>query len=338
MATRAASGKVINAIASRVPWLLGGSADLAGSNNTMIASAASFSRQDPTGRNLHFGVREHAMGSLMNGMALHGGVRPYGGTFLIFSDYMRPPIRLAALMEQPVVYVFTHDSVGLGEDGPTHQPIEQLAALRAIPGLIDLRPADAAETAEAWRFIMEYDRGPAFLALTRQAVPNLDRTRYGAARGLRRGGYILAEAEGGAPRVILIASGSEVALALDAREKLQADGIPTRVVSLPSWVLFERETAEYRDHVLLPDVRARVAIEAASPMGWHRWVGTEGEIIGISRFGASAPAKTVFHELGFSVQNIVARSQRLIGLSPRVVEEPSGVAEAGPAKLGVDES
>ncbi|MDR0788028.1 MAG: transketolase, partial [Gemmatimonadota bacterium] len=235
IATRAASGKVLNAIASRVPWLVGGSADLAGSNNTNIDGEGSLSHADPAGRNIHYGVREHGMGSVMNGMALHGGVRPYGATFLIFSDYMRPPIRLASLMEQPVIYVFTHDSIGLGEDGPTHQPVEQMAALRAIPGLVDLRPADAAETAEAWRWIMENPNGPAFLALTRQALPILDRTKYGSVKGIRRGGYILAEAEGGAPSVILIASGSEVELALAAREKLQSEGVPTRVVNLISW-------------------------------------------------------------------------------------------------------
>ncbi len=338
IATRAASGKVINAIASNVPWLIGGSADLAGSNNTMIEGEGSLTPDNPAGRNLHFGVREHAMGSLMNGMSLHGGVRPYGGTFLIFSDYMRPAIRLAALMEQPVIYVFTHDSVGLGEDGPTHQPIEQMAALRAIPGLIDFRPADAAETAEAWRYLMENPRGPAFLALTRQALPNLDRARFAPAEGLRRGGYILAEAEGGAPRVILIASGSEIALALDARERLEGEGIPTRVVSLPSWVLFERQGSDYIDRVLPPSVTARVSIEAASPMGWHRWVGSTGEIVGISRFGASAPAKTVFNQLGFSVENVVARSKHALGIRPPAAPDPAGEGGAGPTSLGVDES
>jgi transketolase len=276
IATRAASGKAINAIAKHVPWLMGGSADLAGSNNTWIDGEGSFAAGSYAARNLHFGVREHAMGSLMNGMALHGGVRPYGGTFLIFSEYMRPPIRLAALMEQPAIYVFTHDSVGLGEDGPTHQPIEQLASLRSIPGLIDLRPADAAETVEAWRFLMTHNDGPAFLALTRQAVPHLDRSAAAPGVGVEQGGYILAEAEGGEPEVILIASGSEVALALESREKLQQQGHPTRVVNLVSWTLFSRQPREYRDSVLPPSVRARVAMEAGSPMGWHRWVGDEG--------------------------------------------------------------
>ncbi|MEX2583536.1 MAG: transketolase [Gemmatimonadota bacterium] len=336
IATRAASGKVLNAIAQRVPWLIGGSADLAGSNNTMLDGEESFSRSNYSGRNLHFGVREHAMGSLMNGMTLHGGVRPYGGTFLIFSDYMRPPIRLAALMQQPTIYIFTHDSVGLGEDGPTHQPIEQLAALRAIPGLIDLRPADAAETAEAWRFVMEHDGGPAFLALTRQGVPHLDRERFAGADGLRRGAYVLAEGEGGEPRLILIASGSEVSLALEARETLQGEGIPTRVVSMPSWVLFERQSGEYRESVLPSAVTARVAIEAGGPMGWHRWVGSEGQIVAISRFGESAPAKRLFHELGFSRENIVSRARAALGLET-ATPTLGGRAEAGPAKHGLDE-
>ncbi|HEX7240478.1 MAG TPA: transketolase, partial [Longimicrobiaceae bacterium] len=282
IATRAASGKVINALAKRVPWLMGGSADLAGSNNTNIDGGGDYGPGSYGGRNLHFGVREHSMGSLMNGMALHGGVRPYGGTFLIFSDYMRPPIRLAALMEQPTLYVFTHDSVGLGEDGPTHQPIEQLAALRAIPGLLDMRPCDAAETAEAWRFAMEHREGPIFFALTRQALPHLDRERYAPASGLRRGAYVLADAEGGEPRVILMATGSEVQVALEARDRLHGEGIAARVVSMPSWNLFERQPKEYRDSVLPPGVRARVAVEAASPMGWHRWVGADGEVAAIS--------------------------------------------------------
>jgi len=336
IATRAASGKILNAIASRVPWLIGGSADLAGSNNTNLDGAPSLSRAEPAGSNIHFGVREHAMGSVMNGMSLHGGVRVYGGTFLIFSDYMRPPIRLAALMEQPTIYIFTHDSVGLGEDGPTHQPIEQLAALRAIPGLVDLRPADAAETAEAWRWIMEYEGGPAFLALTRQALPHLDRSKAGPDAGIRRGGYILAEAEGGAAKVILIASGSEVELALAARDALQDEGVPTRVVNLASWVLFERQGQAWIDKVLPPSVPARVAIEAGSPMGWHRWVGSKGEIVGISRFGASAPAKTVFRELGFTVENIVVRAKAALG-ERAAAPVADGEDAAGPAKLGVDE-
>jgi len=278
------------------------------------------------------------MGSLMNGMSLHGGVRPYGGTFLIFSDYMRPPIRLAALMEQPTVYVFTHDSVGLGEDGPTPQPVEQLAALRAIPGLVDLRPCDANETAEAWRFAMEYGEGPVFMALTRQAVPHLDRERYGKAENLRRGAYVLSEAEGGDPQVVLIASGSEVAVALEAQEALRGEGIRARVVSMPSWVLFERQTREYRDRVLPPAVTARVSVEAASAMGWHRWVGSEGEVVAISRFGESAPAKTIFHELGFTAENVAHKARRALGIGEARPELEEGIGAAGPTRLGTDES
>jgi transketolase len=337
IATRAASGKVLNAIAGRVPWLIGGSADLAGSNNTTLDGEESYTRENPAGRNLHFGVREHAMGSVMNGMALHGGVRPYGGTFLVFSDYMRPAVRLASLMQQPVVYVYTHDSVGLGEDGPTHQPIEHLAALRAIPGLLDFRPADAAETAEAWKVIMEETRAPAFLALTRQAVPHLDRERYAPASGLRQGGYVLADATGGAPALILIATGSEVELALAARERLESERIPTRVVSLPSWTLFTRQSREYRESVLPSHVTARIAIEAGSPMGWHRWVGLDGEIVGLARFGESAPAKALFKELGLHPDNIVARAKALVGRGSEAGAERSGEAAAGPARHGVDE-
>lgn len=340
MATRKASGNAINAIAPRVPWLVGGSADLAGSNNTLIDGEASFSAATRGGRNLHFGVREHAMGSVMNGMTLHGGVRPYGGTFLIFSDYMRPPIRLAALMEQPAIYVFTHDSVGLGEDGPTHQPIEQLAALRAIPNLVDLRPADPAETNEAWRFIMEYTGGPAFLSLTRQSVPIIDREKFASAKGLRRGAYILAEAGGGEPAVILIGTGSEVAVALDARDTLAKEGIAARVVSMPSWTLFERQTPGYRDSVLPPAVRARVSVEAAGPMGWRRWVGDGGEVVAISRFGASAPAKEIFSELGLTAENVAAKARQLLGRSQKESGRDSGSsgeAAAGPAAEGVDE-
>jgi transketolase len=337
LATRAASGKAINAIARKVPWLIGGSADLAGSNNTHIDGGGDLEPGTLGGRNLHFGVREHAMGSLMNGMALHGGVRPYGGTFLIFSDYMRPPIRLAALMEQPTIYVFTHDSVGLGEDGPTHQPIEQLASLRAIPGLVDLRPGDANETAEAWRFVMEYTEGPVFLSLTRQALPILDRGTLAPAAGLRRGAYVLADAEGGAPEAILIATGSELALALEAREALKAEGVAARVVSMPSWALFARQPKSYRDEVLPPEVKARVAIEAGSPMGWGSWVG-EGEVVAISHFGASAPAKEIFKQLGFTPENVAARALRLLGRGgDGPAGEEGGEAAAGPAKHGTDE-
>jgi len=335
LATRAASGKAINAIARHVPWLIGGSADLAGSNNTHIDGGGDFEAGGYDGRVLHFGVREHSMGSLMNGMTLHGGVRVFGGTFLIFSDYMKPPIRLAALMEQPTIYVFTHDSVGLGEDGPTHQPVEQLASLRAVPGLVDLRPGDANETAEAWRWLMEHNDGPVFLSLTRQALPNLDRAVYAPADGLRKGAYVLADAEGEL-KVIVIATGSELSVAVEARDALQAEGIGTRVVSMPSWTLFAQQDRSYRDQVLPPAVRARVSIEAASPMGWEKWIGSEGHAIGISRFGASAPAKEIFKQLGLSADNVVAKAKELLGLSTGGGDE-AGENAAGPAKHGTDE-
>ncbi|MBV9772886.1 MAG: transketolase [Gemmatimonadetes bacterium] len=337
LATRAASGKAINAIAGKVRWLMGGSADLAVSNNTHIDGGGDFEPGTFDGRNLHFGVREHAMGSLMNGMTLHGGVRVFGGTFLIFSDYMRPPIRLAALMEQPTIYVFTHDSVGLGEDGPTHQPIEQLAALRGIPGLVDLRPSDANETVEAWRWLMEYHEGPAFLSLTRQGLPHLDRSKLGAASGLRRGAYVLADAEGGEPQVILIATGSEVSVALEAREQLAGEGIAARVVAMPSWTLFSRQPKEYRDQVLPPAVTARVSVEAGSPLGWHQWVGSEGGVVGISHFGASAPAKEIFKQLGLSAENVAAKAREALGLEPAGGREGSDGDNAGPAREGTDE-
>jgi transketolase len=310
-ATRAWSGKVLQGIAKGIPELIGGSADLAGSNKTDTKGAASFLPGSPDGRIMHFGIREHAMGAVMNGMALHGGLRPFGGTFLIFSDYMRPAIRLASLMGQPVTYVFTHDSIGLGEDGPTHQPVEQLAALRAIPGLLDLRPGDAAETEIAWRVAVERTDGPTFLSLTRQKVPVLDRGgALASAEGLRRGGYVLAEADGGEPRAILVASGSELALALEARDLLQEAEIPTRVVSLPSWHLFQTQDEAYRAEVLPESVNARVSVEAASTMGWERWVGMKGRSVGLDRFGASAPADVLFRELGFTPERVaeVARS------------------------------
>lgn len=338
MATRAASGKVLDAIAAGVPWLIGGSADLAGSNKTHLEGAGNFQAGEYAGRNLHFGVREHAMGSTMNGMSLHGGVRPYGGTFLIFSDYMRPPVRLAALMEQPVIFVYTHDSVGLGGDGPTHQPIEQLPSLRAIPGLVDLRPADANETAEAWAWTMEYREGPVFFALTRQDVPTLDRDRFAPASGLRQGAYVLAEAEGGEPRMILIATGSEVSLALAAREQLQGEEIPTRVVSMPSWTLFARQPEEYRDRVLPPAVRARVSVEAAGPMGWDRWVGSDGASVALSRFGASAPGKEVFRELGFSPEHVARVAREVLARGGAAQETADNGTAPGPTAEGVDES
>jgi transketolase len=311
-ATRNWSGKVIQGLAQGMPNLVGGSADLSPSNKTDISGADSLLPATPGGRVMHFGIREHAMGAILNGMALHGGVRTFGGTFLIFSDYMRPSIRLASLMELPVTYVFTHDSIGLGEDGPTHQPVEQLAALRAIPGLQDLRPADSAETAVAWRVAMERKDGPSFLALSRQKVAVLDRTKLASADGLRRGGYVLADASGGAPTVILIASGSEVGLALDARERLESEGVPTRVVSLPSWFLFARQDARYRDEVLPPSVSARVSVEAAVTFGWDRWVGSVGRAVGVDHFGASAPQEILYEKFGVTTEAVVAAARSLL--------------------------
>jgi transketolase len=262
---------------------------------------------------MHFGIREHGMGSIMNGMSLHGGVIPYGGTFLIFSDYMRPPIRLAAFMHRRVVYVYTHDSIGLGEDGPTHQPIEQLTALRCIPRLTTIRPADATETAEAWRAALLNEEGPTALVLTRQKLGFIDRTKHGAASGLQQGAYVLADApKGQAPKIVLMSSGSEVALCLSAWEKLTAQGIAARVVSMPSHELFARQPLSYRDSVLVPGAK-KVAIEAAHPMSWYRWVGGDGEVIGIDRFGASAPYQRIYDELGLTVDKLVEAAQRLVG-------------------------
>ena len=310
-ATRAASGKVLNAIASRLPELVGGSADLAGSNNTLIKGTGDFAAGHYTERNFHFGVREHGMGAVMNGIALHRGLIPYGGTFLIFSDYMRPAIRLAALCRLGTIYVFTHDSIGLGEDGPTHQPIEQLATLRAIPGLLVIRPADAAEVVEAWRIAINHRNGPVALALTRQKVAALDRKTFGAADGLARGGYVLAEATGD-PKVILIATGSEVELAVSAREKLQASGVPTRVVSMPSLELFAAQSREYRNQVLPPAVGARVSIEAGATQCWHAVVGDRGRALGLDHFGASAPYQTLYREFGLTVEKIVEAAKQVV--------------------------
>lgn len=314
-ATRGWSGKVLQGVASRLPNLIGGSADLAGSNKTTINGADNLLSSSPGGRNIHYGIREHAMASIMNGMALHGGIRPFGGTFLIFSDYMRPAIRLAALMGQSVIYVFTHDSIGLGEDGPTHQPVEQLAALRAMPNLCDLRPGDAAETEIAWRVAIERTEGPSFLALTRQKVVLLDRRGILAgAEGLRRGGYVLAEAASGTPEVILIASGSELGIILEARERLEAEGTPTRVVSLPSWYLFGRQEKGYRDSVLPPEISNKVSVEAASTFGWTRWVGASGSSLGLDHFGASAPSDILFEKFGFAVEDVVKAARNVATL------------------------
>jgi transketolase len=312
MATREASGKVLNSIAPQLRNLIGGSADLAPSTKTLIKGEMDFQGGSYEGRNLRFGVREHGMGAILSGMALHGGVIPYGATFLIFSDYMRPPIRLAAIMGLKVLYIFTHDSIGLGEDGPTHQPVEQLSALRAIPNLTVIRPCDANETAEAWRFAIEYEKGPVALCLTRQGVPTLDRENFAPAEGLRRGAYVLTDFKAGKkPDIILIASGSEVHIAVEAAGKLQKKGFSSRVVSMPSWELFERQPEDYRDQVLPPAVSARVAIEAGIPQGWHRYVGRKGEVVGIDHFGASAPYKTVYEKFGMTADRVVESALRL---------------------------
>ena len=329
MATRVASGKVLGAIAPLLPLLIGGSADLNPSTHTALAEAGDFQPADRpvadpqgalggpwsyAGRNLHFGVREHAMGGILNGMAVHGGLIPFGATFLVFSDYMRPALRLAALMRQRVIHVFTHDSLGLGEDGPTHQAVEQLAALRAIPGLTVIRPADANETAVAWRVALSSRSRPTALVLSRQSLPVLDRDRFAPAADLVRGGYILLEAEGGAPQLILIATGSEVALAVSAAGELVGRGIAVRVVSLPSWELFEEQPAAYRKEVLPAAVTARLAIEAAVPFGWCRYVGDSGAVLGVETFGTSAPGAEVLARYGFTVENVCRKALALLGL------------------------
>lgn len=317
LATRAASGKVLNVIAPRLPALTGGSADLDPSTITALKGLGDFNppyghNRSFAGRNLHFGVREHAMGAIVNGLAAHGGTIPYSATFLVFSDYMRPPIRLAALMGLHVVHVFTHDSIALGEDGPTHQPVEHLAALRAIPNLIVIRPADANETAVAWRVAVETRGGPVALVLTRQAVPTLDRSRYAQADGLRQGAYVLSDARTGSPELILIASGSEVGLIVSAAELLEARGTRVRCVSMPSWELFDAQPQETRDAVLPPSVTSRLAVEAGASQGWHRYVGALGDIISVDRFGASAPGEEVLEHYGFTVDNICKRGLTLI--------------------------
>ena len=312
VAGRVASGQVLNAVARRIPWLVGGSADLSPSTKTRLTfdGAGDVEPGDYAGRNLHFGVREHAMGAILNGLS-HSKVRPFGSGFLIFSDYMKPAIRLSALMELPVIYVFTHDSIGVGEDGPTHQPVEQLASLRSIPGLITLRPADANEIGEAWRAVIERHHEPAAIVVSRQATPTVDRTRYASATGLHKGAYVLADAHGREPEVLLLATGTEVALCVDAYGALKADGIQARVVSMPSWELFEQQSREYRDDVLPPSITARVAVEQASTMGWDRYVGVDGCIIGMETFGSSAPLKDLQQKFGFTPGRIVeaARAQ-----------------------------
>jgi len=327
LATRAASGKILNALAKKVPMLIGGSADLSPSTNTTLQAMGDFQNpQKPEGdrqgavggvwgyegRNIHFGVREHAMGAMLNGIAAHGGFVPFGATFLVFSDYVRPAIRLAALMKQHVIYVFTHDSIGVGEDGPTHQPVEHVAALRTIPNVMVLRPCDANETALAWRVAMEAHHQPVALILTRQNVPTLDRGHYASAEGLRRGAYVLVDASEGKPDMILMASGSEVHLVLEAREKLAAEHVNARVVSAPSWELFDRQPQDYRDSVLLPSIKVRLAVEAGVSQGWHRYVGDHGDLIALDRFGASAPGGVVMRELGFTVENVIRKAQALL--------------------------
>ena len=320
-ATRASSGDVLNAIAERIPWMLGGAADLAPSTKTLLKfdGAGSFAADVPQGRNLHFGVREHAMGAVANGLAL-SNLRPYTGTFLIFSDYMKPPIRLAALMEIPVVFVFTHDSIGLGEDGPTHQPVEQLASLRGVPGLTVLRPADANEVREAWRIALADPRRPAALVLSRQPLPTLDRRRFAPAEGVRRGAYVLADPpDGAAPKVLLLATGSEVHLCIEAYERLAREGVAARVVSMPSWDIFERQDEAYRDSVLPREVAARVAVEQAATLGWDRYVGRTGEKIVMHTFGASAPMRDLQGKFGFTPDRVYEAAKRQLA---RVVASP----------------
>jgi transketolase len=309
MATRAASGKVINALASALPELLGGSADLAPSNNTWIQNEAAFQKDSPGGRNFHFGVREHAMGAALNGMVLHGGLIPYGGTFLVFSDYMRPAIRLASLSHIPAIYVFTHDSIGLGEDGPTHQPVEHLAALRAIPNLTVIRPADANETAQAWKVAIENRHAPTALILSRQALPVFEAAEFPT---VEKGAYVLADMGEGEPKLILMASGSEVSLIYEAAARLAADGLCVRVVSFPSWELFDAQDEAYRRAVLPEHVRARLAVEAGIGLGWERYVGAAGRILSLERFGASAPGKMLFEKFGFTIENVIAQAREIL--------------------------
>jgi len=312
VATRNASGKVLNVLADRIPDLVGGSADLAPSTKTWMDASPAFQPDCREGRNLHFGVREHGMGAVVNGMAYHGGVIPYGSTFLVFADYMRPPIRLSALSHLGSIWVFTHDSIGVGEDGPTHQPVEHLASLRAIPNLVVIRPGDANEVREAWKVAIENRDRPVVMALTRQNVRTLDRTVYAPAEGLQKGAYVLADLGPAKPQIILMASGSEVSLIVEAGSRLSESGISVRLVSFPSWELFEDQDADYRDSVLLPDVEARVAVEAGVTFGWQRWVGGKGRVMGIDRYGASAPEKMVYENLGLTSANIEAAAREIL--------------------------
>jgi transketolase len=314
VATRESSGKVLNAFAQNIPWLIGGSADLATSNKTTLKfeGAGDFQAGSYAGRNLHFGVREHVMGASVNGMTL-SSIRAFGATFFNFSDYMRPSMRLAALMQIPSIFVFTHDSIGLGEDGPTHQPIEQLASLRAMPNMIVLRPGDANEVVEAWRVILQLQESPATLVLSRQGMPTLDRSKYGPASGVAKGAYVLADAPGGKPDVILMGTGSELSLCVSAYEKLTAEGIHARVVSMPSWELFDKQESTYKDSVLPPSVTARVSVEMGATFGWERYTGSKGRNIGMHRFGASAPIKDLLKYFGFTVDHVVAEAHAVLG-------------------------
>jgi transketolase len=319
VATRESSGKVLNAIAQNVPWLIGGSADLATSNKTTLkfeGAGGDFKPGNFGGRNFHFGVREHAMGAALNGMTLCG-VRAFGGTFFNFLDYMKPSVRLAAIMEIPVIFVYTHDSIGLGEDGPTHQPIEQLATLRATPGIVLLRPGDANEVVEAWKVIMQLNREPAAIVLSRQAMPTFDRTKFASAAGVAKGAYVLADAADGKPELILIGTGSEVSLCVGAYEQLSKEGVKARVVSLPSWDLFEKQSQSYKDEVLPPSVGARVAVEQGSTFGWARWVGPTGSVVGMTTFGASAPIKDLQKKFGFTVENVVKVARETMARQPK---------------------
>jgi transketolase len=318
LASRDSSGKVLNALAQKIPWLVGGAADLSPSTKTDIKNAASFAAFHYDGRNFHFGVREHAMGGIVNGMVV-SKLRAYGSGFLIFSDYMRTPIRLSALMELPCIWIFTHDSIGVGEDGPTHQPIEQLASLRGIPGMLTIRPADANEVAEAWRYLLQHGHDPACLVLSRQPLPTIDRQKFAAAAGLARGAYTLSDAEDGRPEVILIGTGSEVGLCLRAWERLRAAGVRARVVSMPCWELFERQDETYRNSVLPPDILARVAVEQAATLGWERYVGMTGTIIGMRSFGASAPMAKLLDKFGFTPEKVMAAAQEQIARHRRKV-------------------
>jgi transketolase len=312
MATRAASGKVLNALAKAIPELIGGSADLAPSNKTWIEGELAFQADSPQGRNFHFGVREHAMGAAINGMALHGGVIPYGGTFLVFLDYMRGAVRISALTKVGAIWVYTHDSIGVGEDGPTHQPVEQVASLRVIPNMVTLRPGDANETAQAWKIAVERRDGPTALALSRQGVPTLNRSKFASVEGVQKGAYVLADLGDKAPEIILMASGTELGLIVPAGEQLAAEGVGVRLVSFPSWELFQIQSQEYHDEVLPSEITARLAVEAGVSFGWERWVGNQGDVVSVDRFGASAPAATIYEKYGLTVENVVSRAKKLL--------------------------